>query len=901
MTDTRARLNAALSDRYRIERELGAGGMATVYLAHDLKHDRDVAIKVLHPDLGAALGGERFLSEIRTTARLQHPHILPLLDSGEADTLLYYVMPLVTGETLRARLERERQLPVADAVRIAREVASALDYAHRQGVIHRDIKPENILLHDGSALVADFGIALAVQQAGGARMTQTGLSLGTPQYMSPEQAMGERSIDARSDIYALGAVLYEMLAGDAPFIGGSVQAIVAKVLNEKPTPLHTLRDTVPESVETAVLTALAKLPADRHATAAAFSTALEVTSATSTTSGARRASAVPPTRTSMMLRFAPWLLAAGLALALAWQSRDSATSAVTSRQMVTLWKQAIASPLDVGASRLGNEAAIAPDGSTIIYTDSSSSGRILMRKARDAAEATPIPGTERGLSPFFSPDGKWIGFLTQDGFLRKVPADGGAGAVTLLEMKSISAYASSAWLADGSIVVYEGGEVIRVSSDGAPLPAPNVSASGVGAGTDQGNDVVALSVLPDARGFLFTICAGSCSVGSSVWAYDAKADSAHLLLPQGLGAWYAPTGHLVYTSREGGLYASPFDLKTLQLTGGSFSVIDGVIPSKFALSPSGAVVYSIDRIADAPSALVWVSRDGRAEQVDSSWRAAFEYPAIAPDGQSLAVGLRDKSTELWIWRNDRTRRRIRSNVELNWRPSWSSDGQSLAYVAIREPEGGEPLLALPMITRADGTGSAVPLDSSPGRNYFEVELSRDGEWVVFRVDERGSALARGSKMYYRRRSGDTTLRVVPTGEGSALQPALSPDGKWLAYGAGALVGSREIIVQSFPDAEQRVVVSEEGGSEPRWSANGRELFFRRGGQMMVVSVPPEPVFSPGPARALFSAVGYRAARNRPQYDVTPDGQRFLMIRENSASQVVYVENWFTELLAKAKQ
>jgi serine/threonine protein kinase len=186
MTDAASRLTAALADTYRIERELGTGGMATVYLGHDIKHDRDVAIKVLHPDLGAALGAERFLSEIRTTARLQHPHILPLLDSGEAGGLLYYVMPFVAGETLRARLVRERQLPITDAVRIAREVADALSYAHGHNVIHRDIKPENILLQDGHALVADFGIALAVQQAGGQRMTQTGLSLGTPQYMSPE-------------------------------------------------------------------------------------------------------------------------------------------------------------------------------------------------------------------------------------------------------------------------------------------------------------------------------------------------------------------------------------------------------------------------------------------------------------------------------------------------------------------------------------------------------------------------------------------------------------------------------------------------------------------------------------------------------------------------------------------
>src|ERR1051326_9035227 len=278
-TDARppAPLPQALADRYRVERELGRGGMATVYLAHDLKHDRDVAIKVLHPDLSAALGNERFLTEVRTTARLQHPHILPLLDSGDAAGLLYYVMPLVSGETLRARLEREKQLPIDDALRIAREVADALGYAHSLGVIHRDIKPENILLQGGHALVADFGIALAVQQAGGQRMTQTGLSLGTPQYMSPEQAMGERTIDARSDIYALGAVTYEMLTGEPPFTGATMQAIVARLIAEEPRPLVPQRKSIPEHVEAAVLHALEKLPADRFASAAGFAAALAST------------------------------------------------------------------------------------------------------------------------------------------------------------------------------------------------------------------------------------------------------------------------------------------------------------------------------------------------------------------------------------------------------------------------------------------------------------------------------------------------------------------------------------------------------------------------------------------------------------------------------------------------
>jgi serine/threonine-protein kinase len=269
-------LASALQDRYRLERELGAGGMATVYLAHDLRHDRPVAIKVLHPELSAVLGAERFLSEIKTTAALQHPHILPLFDSGSAGGLLYYVMPLVEGETLRARLSREKQLPVADAVRITTEVAGALDYAHRHGVIHRDIKPENILLHEGEAVVADFGIALAVQSAGGQRMTQTGLSLGTPQYMSPEQSMGQREITARSDLYALGAVTYEMLTGEPPFTGATTQAIVARVLTEEPRPIGPQRKSVSAHVEAAVLTALQKLPADRFGSAAEYAQALAV-------------------------------------------------------------------------------------------------------------------------------------------------------------------------------------------------------------------------------------------------------------------------------------------------------------------------------------------------------------------------------------------------------------------------------------------------------------------------------------------------------------------------------------------------------------------------------------------------------------------------------------------------
>ncbi|HEX7024960.1 MAG TPA: serine/threonine-protein kinase, partial [Gemmatimonadales bacterium] len=275
MTNPLARLTTALSDRYRIERELGQGGMATVYLAQDLKHDRKVAIKVLRPELAAVIGAERFLSEIKTTANLQHPHILGLIDSGEVNGTAYYVMPYVEGESLRDRLDREKQLPVANAVSIATEVAAALDYAHRHGVIHRDLKPENILLQDGVAMLTDFGIALAVEEAGGHRLTETGLSLGTPRYMSPEQATGEREIDRRTDIYSLGAVLYELLSGDPPHTGSTVQAVIAKLVTEQPTRLRLVRNTVPAGIETAVAKALAKLPGDRFRTAAEFGTALQ--------------------------------------------------------------------------------------------------------------------------------------------------------------------------------------------------------------------------------------------------------------------------------------------------------------------------------------------------------------------------------------------------------------------------------------------------------------------------------------------------------------------------------------------------------------------------------------------------------------------------------------------------
>ena len=396
MTSPLPRLTAALSDRYRLESELGEGGMATVYLAQDIKHNRRVAVKVLRPELAAVIGAERFLTEITTTANLQHPHILPLFDSGEADSFLFYVMPYVEGETVRDRISREKQLPVADAVRIASEVAAALDYAHRHGVIHRDIKPENILLHDGSALVADFGIALAASKAGGTRMTETGMSLGTPHYMSPEQAMGEREITARSDVYALGCVLYEMLTGDPPFTGSTAQAIVARVVTENPRSMTSQRHTIPPQVEAAVLTALEKLPADRFATAAEFAAALADPNYASKTT-VMMAAATGRGRSS---RFAaPLAVIAALATIAAlwgWLRPGAATSHTPLHDDPSRGERTL-------TTDRGTRFAISPDGSKIVYAGQGPEGTQLYLLDRSQLEPVPLPGTDGAIVPFFSP------------------------------------------------------------------------------------------------------------------------------------------------------------------------------------------------------------------------------------------------------------------------------------------------------------------------------------------------------------------------------------------------------------------------------------------------------------------------------------------------------------------
>jgi tRNA A-37 threonylcarbamoyl transferase component Bud32 len=485
---SRDRLAAALADRYRLERELGQGGMATVYLAQDLKHQRQVAIKVLKPELAAVLGAERFVQEITTTAQLQHPHILPLFDSGEADGFLYYVMPYIQGETLRSKLDREKQLGVEEAVRITREVADALDYAHRQGVVHRDIKPENILLHDGRPMVADFGIALAVSAAAGGRMTETGLSLGTPHYMSPEQATAEKEITARSDVYSLASVLYEMLAGQPPHLGGSAQQIIMKIIAEPVAAVTSLRKSVPPNVAAALAQALEKLPADRFESAKAFADALGNPAFTGTMAATAVGPGVARSRRAAVLRAAAWTLVGAV---LAWAGlrfRDAGPAGSPRSEQVTF-------------SGTDGSPAVSPDGQFVAYLNTRcpqppQTGGCVSLEVVEVGSARPVEilhGAVRLSSPRWTHDGSALvvsGVLdaTHAG-LYVVPRLGG----TLRRLAdAASAYDTHAAADSVALVVRDdSGSVLRVLALG--------SGTFVGAPIRLGITPIDLAWSPDGR------------------------------------------------------------------------------------------------------------------------------------------------------------------------------------------------------------------------------------------------------------------------------------------------------------------------------------------------------------------------------------------------------------------
>ena len=805
MSDLAARLRTALDGRYDVERELGAGGMATVYLAHDRRHDRKVAIKVLRPELSAVIGAERFLREIRTIANLQHPHILGLIDSGEVNGTAYYVMPFVDGESLRDRLHREQQLPIGDAVRIATEVASALDYAHRHGVIHRDIKPENILLHDGRALVADFGIALAASKVGGARMTETGMSLGTPTYMSPEQAMGEREITSRSDVYALGCVTYEMLVGEPPFTGPTAQAIVAKVMTAEPAALTAQRRSVPPAVEDAVLTALSKLPADRFATAAEFATALASPATT-----VRRPVAFVPGRRGAVFVWLPVAAVGLVAFALGMFAGRPVWRPSAPRPAPPVLRYAM--PLPDSAPLVditGGGLAYAPDGSAFAYTSRAG----LMIRIADRLDAVPVPGARRAISPFFSPDGAWVGYLDGPRVV-KVPLAGGS-AVTICEPCTGYSYD---WGSDDTVRYHT-----APSSDPNSRVLMAVSARG---GTpyeiarpEPGSGTLfrAPILLPGTRSVLFTIFTGP---SSRLAVLGLESGAITRFDQPGFSPQWVAAGFVVLSNRDGSLIALPFDAKHARPTGPPVTIARDVdqpdpITTRAAVSASGAVVYPRSG-QESPRRLVLIGRSGSADPVPVEARL-FSAPRYSPDGRRIAVGITDPTGARDVWVLDVGQRawsRLTSDGISN-RPVWTPDGRRLVY------SSNDDLWWV----AADGSGRPESLLVANG-NRFAGSVTPDGRAVLFQ--ELSSDHTGIRRMAFD--SAPAASLVIPGAFGESA-PALSPDGKWLAYTSDE-TGQLEVYVRPYPGPGGKVSVSLDGGREPAWAPGGRELFFRTGDSLM---------------------------------------------------------------------
>jgi serine/threonine protein kinase/Tol biopolymer transport system component len=873
-TDALERVTRTLADRYHVERLIGEGGMATVYLARDLKHDRDVALKILNPELGAVLGTDRFLAEIRVTARLQHPNLLPLFDSGDAEGILYYVMPFVEGESLRSRLERERQLPLDETIHIAAAVANGLDYAHDHSIIHRDLKPENILLQSGEPLIADFGIALAVTVAGGQRVTQTGLSLGTPQYMSPEQATGDRQIDRRTDIYSLGAVVYEMLTGEPPHTGGTVQAIVAKVLTERPRRVRLVRPSVPEHVEQAIDCALEKVPADRWQTAGDFADALRGRPRIPppTTRSYTEAESQPPART-IGSRLRDPIVVAALALAVAASGFAAWSFMRSEREPSSKPVRFMFGPPDEIASVIGT-LDISPDGRTIAYLARVEGTKVgLALRSLDSLAPRLLPGVIAPLSPTFSPDGRWIAFLSGSA-LQKISVDGGP-VIPLAEWTRprISLY-SIRWSDDGILVGSERGLFLVPPGGGEPrLFAPIDSARGE---IFRGSPLQ----IPGTHAVLF--------------ASGRAATATHLsvtMLPSGktkdlgiLALWVVgvEAGHLLYVENEV-LMAVPFDSNKLETTGTPMPVLDRVYGlGQIALASNGTLVYRMGSFTNQPSL---ISRDTVQPllPVGRYWHTAY-----SPDGRRIALSfIEGDRIDVGVYDvAARSLTRLTTDGEGNDRPEWTPDGTRIIYRSTRQ--GKEALWWQPV----DGSAPAEILLERPG-GVQEGAITPDGTTLIYRTIRPIT----GRDILARSLSGDTTSRLIVATNAGESHIAVSPDGKFLAYQSNES-GRVEVFVRSLEGTGARWQVTSDGGSSPVWSRDGRKLFYFNGRAIAFARISADGGFTVVSRDTLATGSYFRSNSHR-SFDVAPDGNHVLAFVFSGGDVLpVVVLNWVSELRQK---
>jgi len=877
--------------------------MGEVYRAKDTKLGRDVALKVLpasftsDPERVA-----RFRREAQVLASLNHPHIAQIYGVEDANSMQFLVLELVDGESLDKRIARGG-IPLDEALAIATQITEALEAAHEKGIIHRDLKPANIALSkDGLVKVLDFGLAKAVETTSSgsdpsmsltitspAMMTGVGVILGTAAYMSPEQAKG-RTADRRSDIWSFGCVLYEMLTAQRAFDGEDVSETLATILRGEPQ-WASLPPTLPAPVTRLLRRCLMK---DRRRRLADIADArLDLDEA--------MAAPVEPSSANDQKRNPVWLAIGGIAAAVAIALAVFVTRAPTATPPRVMRLSIAASGRPVNFT---HDIAITPDGSRVVYVGEN--GNEIYVRALDQLEPTVLSDVGHPRDLFVSPDGRWIGFF--DGtMLKKVPITGGPA---LPVSKSLLASRGATWTDDDSIILATGQNSFglrRVSASGETtvVTTPN---------REQGETYHYWPrYLPGRRAVLFTV-AGANGAADQVAVLDLQSGSKKTLIRGASDARYVPSGHLVYiangtrdaSGRASTLWAVPFDLQRLETRGTPIAIVPRVLTNvwgggQFDVALDGTLVYFPGGQQTSTRTLAWVDRQGHETPINAPARP-YTYPRISPDGTRVALDVRDQEQDIWVWSFLReTLTRVTFSPGQDRFPVWTPDSRRLIF---RSDRDGSPNM---FWQAADGTGTAERLLPPSGHIETPYTISPDATRIVFRNQTTtGGALDLSLLIL------DATRRVQPLLHTGADQQnaEISPDGRWLAY-ESTVSGQSEIYVRPFPDVNAgQWQVSTSGGTRPLWARSGRELFYvTPTDALMAVAIEPGVAWMSHAARQMFQGLYYFAhedANTGRTYDIAPDGQRFLMIKRDVATDqtpspstgIVAVLNWVEELKAR---
>jgi eukaryotic-like serine/threonine-protein kinase len=885
---------------YEITSHLGSGGMGEVYQAIDAKLGRSVAIKLLPEAFTHETDrATRFEREARVLASLNHPNIAAIYGIEQSGERKFLVMELVPGETLAERIKRGR-VPIDEALRIAKSICGALEAAHEKGVVHRDLKPANVkITPQGTVKVLDFGLAKvheAEQPNASLSNSPTllsgstpGMIMGTAAYMSPEQARGQK-VDCRTDIWALGCVLYELLTGHSPFhrdpsranqrhdINGAaqgeadtVQDIIARVLQAEPD-WTALPKNIPRGIPILLRRCMEKNASRRFHAAADVLIFMEETLTTPTNAELNVVDAPHPPWRRALLWATVSAVVAGIAVGLAvWNLKLTPPAQGPAHVVI---------PLPPG-DRVAGDMALSPDGSTLVYVAVHNGVQQLFVRVMDSREAKPVPGTDGAAIPFFSPDSKWIGFFAA-AKLKKVPIAGGT-AQTLCD--SLGAGGAS-WGTDDTIVFSPSNSsgLMRVSAAGGK---PQVL-------TTLDHTQGELShryphFLPGGKALLFTVSAGNGWDEKHVAALKLETGERHVVLRAGHTGRFVPTGHLLYY-RAGSLLAVPFDPVRLQvISSAPVTIAEGVaelgatVAANYSFSDSGSLAYVPAGPRQFERRLVWVDRKGDVEPLPSPTRP-FESLALSPDGRQAAIEIQSDTTHVWIYdlpRGTLTRLTTEGSSQV---PIWTPDGKRIAYRATREGFRNVFWRA------ADGSGAEERLTTGETQQTPD-SWSPDGKLLAF---DQGSPTT-GSDIWILRVEGDPAKPGKPLAfhrtPFDETSPVFSPNGRWAAYRSNES-GRFEVYVQPFPGPGAKWQISTDGGSRPRWAHNGSEMFYVNGAKLMAVAVSTSSTFSAGKPRLIFEG-------RFEAYDVSPDGQRFLIVQavepELPATQINVVLNWFDEL------